>query len=94
MITNAFVKKTKLNMYQAIKDKKLNRKKFSRKRLHFETSRMKFIKKDAKIILIAKFQKKKNQCQVHKDVKNETKQDACKKRNCSKSEKISNQTKR
>jgi hypothetical protein len=59
---------------------------------------MRLIKENAKMILTAKFQKKtehrvkENQCQLHENVKNETRRDACKRRNCSKSEKISNQT--
>jgi hypothetical protein len=60
VITNALVKETKLNMYQAIRDKELNRKRFSRKRLHFETDRMRLTKEDAKMILAAKFQKEQN----------------------------------
>jgi hypothetical protein len=59
---------------------------------------MRLIKKDAKMILTTKFQEKtkhraeENQYQLHENVKNEARRDACKKRNCSKSEKISNQT--
>ncbi len=58
---------------------------------------MKLTKKNAKWALIAKFQKnktlsKKNQCQLHENVKNETRQNACKKRDCTKSRKSLNQT--
>ncbi len=47
-------------MYQAIRNKELNKKRFSRKRLHFETGRMRLTKEDAKMVLTAKFQKEQN----------------------------------
>jgi hypothetical protein len=42
------------------RQKKLNRKKFFRKRLRFETNNLRLIKKNAKQIIIAKLQKKKD----------------------------------
>jgi hypothetical protein len=41
------------------RQKELNRKKFSRKRLRFETDNLRLIKDNAKQVIIAKLQKKK-----------------------------------
>jgi hypothetical protein len=75
MIVDSLFKETKLQMWQTTKQKKLNRKKFFRKRLRFETNNLtlreceacwfetdnlKLIKKNAKQIIIAKLQKKKD----------------------------------
>ncbi len=60
MIVNSLFKKMKLQMWQTIKQKKLNRKKFFRKRLRFETNNLRFIKENAKQVIIAKLQKEKN----------------------------------
>ncbi len=60
MIANSLIKKTKLQMWQTTRQKELNRKKVFRKRLRFETDNLKLIKKNAKFIIIAKLQKRKN----------------------------------
>ncbi len=60
MIVNSLFKKTKLQMWQTIRQEELNRKKFFRKRLRFETDNLRLIKENAKQIIIAKLQKKKN----------------------------------
>ncbi len=60
MIVNSLFKETKLQMWQTIRQKKLNRKKFFRKRLRFETDNLRLIKKNAKQVIIAKLQKEKD----------------------------------
>jgi hypothetical protein len=60
MIINSLVKETKLQMWQTTRQKKLNRKKFSRKRLRFETDNVRLIKENAKQVIIEKLQKEKD----------------------------------
>jgi hypothetical protein len=60
IIVNSFFKKTKLQMWQTTRQKKLNRTKFFRKHLRFETDNLKLIKKNAKQVIVAKLQKEKN----------------------------------
>jgi hypothetical protein len=48
MIVDSLFKETKLQMWQTTRQKKLNRKKFSRKRLRFETDNLRLIKENAK----------------------------------------------
>ncbi len=60
IIVNSLFKETKLQMWQTTKQKKLNRKKFFRKRLRFETDNLKLTKKNAKQAIVAKLQKEKN----------------------------------
>jgi hypothetical protein len=60
MIVNLFFKETKLQMWQTTRQKKLNRKKFFRKRLRFETDNLRLIKENAKRVIIAKLQKEKS----------------------------------
>jgi hypothetical protein len=54
MIINSLFKETKLQMWQTTRQKKLNRKKFFRKRLRFEIDNLRFIKENAKQVIIAK----------------------------------------
>ncbi len=49
MIVNSLFKETKLQMWQTIKQKELNRKKFSRKRLRFETDNLTWRSLNAKL---------------------------------------------
>ncbi len=60
IIVNSLFKETKLQMWQTTRQKELNRKKFFRKRLRFETDNLKLIKENAKQVIVAKLQKKKN----------------------------------
>jgi hypothetical protein len=75
MIVDSLFKETKLQMWQTTRQKKLNRKKFSRKRLRFETDNLtlreceacwletdnlRLTKENAKQVIIAKLQKEKD----------------------------------
>ncbi len=60
MIINSLFKETKLQMWQTTRQKELNRKKFFRKRLRFETDNLRLIKENAKQVIIAKLQKEKD----------------------------------
>ncbi len=60
MIANSLIKETKLQMWQTTRQKELNRKKFFRKRLRFETNNLRLIKKNAKQAIFAKLQKEKD----------------------------------
>ncbi len=60
MIVNSLFKETKLQMWQTTRQKELNRKKFFRKRLRFETDNLRLIKENAKQIILAKLQKEKD----------------------------------
>jgi hypothetical protein len=60
MIVNSLFKETKLQMWQTTRQKELNRKKFFRKRLRFETDNLRLIKENAKQVILAKLQKEKN----------------------------------
>jgi hypothetical protein len=60
VIINSLFKETKLQMWQATRQKELNRKKFSRKRLRSETGNLGLTKEDAEQVIIAKLQKEKD----------------------------------
>ncbi len=60
IIVNSLFKETELQMWQTTRQKELNRKKFSRKRLRFETDNLRLTKKDAKQAIVAKLQKEKD----------------------------------
>jgi hypothetical protein len=60
VITNSLFKETELQMWQATRQKELNRKKFSRKRLRPETGNLGLTKEDAEQAIIAKLQKEKD----------------------------------
>jgi hypothetical protein len=60
IIVNSLFKETKLQMWQTTRQKKLNKKKFSRKRLRFETDNLRLTKENAKQAIVAKLQKEKN----------------------------------
>jgi hypothetical protein len=58
MIANSIVKETKLKMWRTTREKKLNRKKFSRKRLYLKTGDLRLTKENAKRLITTKLQKK------------------------------------
>ncbi len=60
MIANSLVKETKLNMWRTTREKELNRKKFSRRRVQLVTGDLGLTKEDADRVIAAKFQKKQN----------------------------------
>ncbi len=60
IIANSLFKETKLQMWQRTRQKELNRKKFSRKRLRPETDNLKLTKENAKQAIAAKLQKEKD----------------------------------
>ncbi len=60
IIVNSLFKETKLQMWQTTRQKELNRKKFFRKRLRFETDNLRLTKKNAKQAIVAKLQKEKD----------------------------------
>ncbi len=60
MIVNSLFKETELQMWQTTRQKELNRKKFSRKRLRSETDNLRLTKENAKQAIVAKLQKEKD----------------------------------
>jgi hypothetical protein len=57
IIANSLVKETELNMWRATRDKELNKRKYSRKRLRPQTGNMRLTMKDANLAIAAKLQK-------------------------------------
>jgi hypothetical protein len=60
IIVNSLFNETKLQIWQTTRQKKLNRKKFFRKRLRLETDNLRLTKENAKQAIIARLQKKKD----------------------------------
>ncbi len=60
VIVNSLFKETELQIWQTTRQEKLNRKKFFRKRLRFETDNLGLTKENAKQAIVAKLQKEKD----------------------------------
>jgi hypothetical protein len=60
VIVNSLFKETELQMWQTTRQKELNRKKFSRKRLRLETGNLGLTKENAEQAIAAKLQKEKD----------------------------------